>query len=98
MFESIAIASLMIGTAALLIACLAFIEIKSSMKSTHKIQWMPAPTPGVKRDKEGFEELDDQTRMKLEQDDLYFDDPHKYDDGTVESLRPDYLKNKAEKV
>ena len=48
-----------------------WIDVKSTQKSTHQVQLIPADKmDNVVRDEHGFEILDKETKEKLENDDL----------------------------
>lgn len=44
------------------------IEVKALKQSTHSVQYVEAPYPGTKTDENGFEELDEEVKGKLDPD------------------------------
>jgi len=70
-----ALVSLVIGSLAMVVALLSYIEIKAMQKSTHQIQYVyPDQQEG------GFESLDKKTREKLEDESDLFDDETNFEE------------------
>ena len=92
---AVAITALIFAVMAFTLAVWNLIQNEALKKSTHSVQFVPAQEQ-TKTDENGFEVLDDKTRMALENDDLEFDPL--YEDTTQQQLRPEFLKKKAELI
>jgi hypothetical protein len=62
--------ALIIGSIAMIVALLSYVDVKAMQKSTHQIQYV-YPNEG---DSDQFENIDKKTRAKLEDESDLFDD------------------------